>query len=195
MIDAWTALIVVDVQNDFCPGGSLAVAGGDEIVPLVNDLGKRFDRTVGYFWRASHQQIYQELHRMADAGWVRSETVTQVERPNRIVYEITDEGRATLDAWIDKPTEAPSVKEELLVKLFAYGEVDGKALVREIERRRDVHRERLAQFEEMMKEHYAKPARLPPHKKGRYLGLRLGILNEQSFLAWCDEALKLVGTR
>ena len=33
-----TALIVIDLQNDFCPGGALAVAGGDEIVPLVNAL-------------------------------------------------------------------------------------------------------------------------------------------------------------
>lgn len=32
------ALIVVDLQNDFCPGGALAVSGGDEIIPLVNDL-------------------------------------------------------------------------------------------------------------------------------------------------------------
>ncbi|MBP1885881.1 bifunctional nicotinamidase/pyrazinamidase [Sinorhizobium mexicanum] len=32
------ALIVIDVQNDFCPGGALAVAGGDEIVPIVNRL-------------------------------------------------------------------------------------------------------------------------------------------------------------
>lgn len=32
------ALIVIDVQNDFCPGGSLAVPGGDEIVPLVNKM-------------------------------------------------------------------------------------------------------------------------------------------------------------
>lgn len=32
------ALIVIDVQNDFCPGGALAVTGGDEIVPLVNRL-------------------------------------------------------------------------------------------------------------------------------------------------------------
>lgn len=46
MIDARTALIVVDVQNDFCPGGRLAVAGGDEIVPLVNDLGRRFSTIV-----------------------------------------------------------------------------------------------------------------------------------------------------
>ncbi|MEZ0003032.1 bifunctional nicotinamidase/pyrazinamidase [Sinorhizobium fredii] len=32
------ALIVIDMQNDFCPGGALAVAGGDEIVPIVNRL-------------------------------------------------------------------------------------------------------------------------------------------------------------
>ncbi|OAP41126.1 nicotinamidase [Sinorhizobium glycinis] len=32
------ALIVIDMQNDFCPGGALAVAGGDEIVPVVNRL-------------------------------------------------------------------------------------------------------------------------------------------------------------
>ena len=33
-----TALIVVDVQNDFCPGGALAVAGGDDIVPVINAM-------------------------------------------------------------------------------------------------------------------------------------------------------------
>ncbi len=31
-------LLVVDVQNDFCPGGALAVPGGDEVVPIVNSL-------------------------------------------------------------------------------------------------------------------------------------------------------------
>ena len=41
-----SALIVIDVQNDFCPGGALAVSGGDEIVPLVNRLIGRFDHVV-----------------------------------------------------------------------------------------------------------------------------------------------------
>lgn len=36
------ALLIVDVQNDFLPGGALAVAGGSEIVPLVNALARRF---------------------------------------------------------------------------------------------------------------------------------------------------------
>ncbi|MCL7465242.1 bifunctional nicotinamidase/pyrazinamidase [Phaeovulum sp. NW3] len=38
MRDASEALIVIDVQNDFCPGGALAVAGGNEIIGPVNDL-------------------------------------------------------------------------------------------------------------------------------------------------------------
>lgn len=41
-----TALIVVDVQNDFCPGGALAVPGGDEIVPVINALAPRFETVV-----------------------------------------------------------------------------------------------------------------------------------------------------
>jgi nicotinamidase/pyrazinamidase len=40
------ALILVDIQNDFCPGGSLAVPDGDAVVPVVNRLQKKFDRIV-----------------------------------------------------------------------------------------------------------------------------------------------------
>jgi nicotinamidase/pyrazinamidase len=41
-----TALVVIDVQNDFCAGGALAVPGGAEIVPLVNRLMARFDTVI-----------------------------------------------------------------------------------------------------------------------------------------------------
>ncbi|MBS0125750.1 bifunctional nicotinamidase/pyrazinamidase [Thetidibacter halocola] len=40
------ALIVIDVQNDFCPGGALAVSGGDEIVQPINALMARFDAVI-----------------------------------------------------------------------------------------------------------------------------------------------------
>ena len=36
------ALLIVDVQNDFCPGGALGVAGGDQIVPVLNRYARRF---------------------------------------------------------------------------------------------------------------------------------------------------------
>lgn len=41
-----TALLIIDVQNDFCPGGSLAVADGDAVVPVINRLIRRFPRVV-----------------------------------------------------------------------------------------------------------------------------------------------------
>lgn len=39
-------LLVVDVQNDFCPGGALAVPGGDAVVPVINRLARRFRHVV-----------------------------------------------------------------------------------------------------------------------------------------------------
>ena len=38
-----TALVIVDVQNDFCEGGSLAVQGGNAIVPVINSLRDKFE--------------------------------------------------------------------------------------------------------------------------------------------------------
>ena len=40
------ALIIVDLQNDFMPGGALAVTGGDQIIPVVNQLQRQFDLVV-----------------------------------------------------------------------------------------------------------------------------------------------------
>jgi nicotinamidase/pyrazinamidase len=40
------ALLIVDIQNDFCPGGALAVPNGDSVVPVVNKLIDRFDAVI-----------------------------------------------------------------------------------------------------------------------------------------------------
>jgi len=45
-IDQRDVLLVVDMQNDFLPGGALAVSDGDAIVPLINRLAKRFANVV-----------------------------------------------------------------------------------------------------------------------------------------------------
>jgi len=46
MPDVSDALLVIDVQNDFVPGGRLAVAGGTEIVPIINNLAKHFPHVI-----------------------------------------------------------------------------------------------------------------------------------------------------
>jgi len=42
MLQTGDALLIVDVQNDFCPGGSLPVPHGDEVVPVLNEYARRF---------------------------------------------------------------------------------------------------------------------------------------------------------
>lgn len=56
------ALLVIDVQNDFMPGGALAVSEGDQIVPLVNQLGGQFQHVV----------LTQDWHPPAHASFASS---------------------------------------------------------------------------------------------------------------------------
>jgi nicotinamidase/pyrazinamidase len=56
-------LLVVDVQNDFCPGGALAVPRGDDVVPIVNALGARFRNVVlTQDWHPSGHSSFVSAH-------------------------------------------------------------------------------------------------------------------------------------
>jgi nicotinamidase-related amidase len=44
--NAHDVLLVIDVQNDFCPGGRLAVAGGDLVVPVIHSIAPRFEHII-----------------------------------------------------------------------------------------------------------------------------------------------------
>ncbi len=63
------ALIVVDIQNDFIPGGALAVPGGDEVIPLVNRLQARFELIVATRdWHPSDHGSFAANHSGKRAG-------------------------------------------------------------------------------------------------------------------------------
>lgn len=82
-------LVVVDVQYDFLPGGSLAVAGGDEIVPLVNKLAGRFSNVVlTQDWHPADHISFASQH----AGKAPFETIeldygTQLLWPDHCVWQ------------------------------------------------------------------------------------------------------------
>jgi len=57
-------LLIVDVQNDFCPSGALAVPNGDEIVPVVNRLARRFAHIVmTQDWHPHGHSSFASAHR------------------------------------------------------------------------------------------------------------------------------------
>ncbi|MBA9077337.1 MULTISPECIES: bifunctional nicotinamidase/pyrazinamidase [Rufibacter] len=57
------ALILVDIQNDFIPGGALAVPGGEEIIALANQLQPKFDLVVAtQDWHPAHHKSFASQH-------------------------------------------------------------------------------------------------------------------------------------
>jgi len=65
------ALILVDVQNDFCPGGALPVPEGDQVVPVINRLQARFDLVVAtQDWHPADHGSFAANHPGKKAGEV-----------------------------------------------------------------------------------------------------------------------------
>ena len=63
-------LIVVDVQNDFCPGGSLPVPHGDEVVPVINRLAPMFGRWVyTRDWHPPNHVSFSDTPQYRDGSW------------------------------------------------------------------------------------------------------------------------------
>jgi nicotinamidase/pyrazinamidase len=62
------ALIIVDIQNDFLPNGALAVNGGDEIIPLINELQKQFELVVlTQDWHPKNHHSFASSHKSKNA--------------------------------------------------------------------------------------------------------------------------------
>ncbi len=64
------------------------------------ELARRFDRSIGYFWHATHQQIYRVLARMETAAWISAEIQAGESAPDRKVFSVSDAGRAELERWM-----------------------------------------------------------------------------------------------
>ncbi len=81
---AKTAFIAVDIQNDFCPGGALGVPGGEEVVPLVNELARRFPVSV----------LTQDWHPAGHISFASS-------HPGKKPYDSDNSGGRALTLWPD----------------------------------------------------------------------------------------------
>src|SRR3954462_10363666 len=79
------------------------------------DLTRRFDRSIGFFWSATHQQIYRVLARMEADGWVRCRHVAQHGRADKKVYAVAAAGRGELRRWLATPVPMEQFRSEVAV--------------------------------------------------------------------------------
>ena len=163
------------------------------------ELAHRFDRSIGYFWAATHQQIYRTLRTMEDDGWVHVDVVAQQGKPDKKVYGVTDDGRAELARWIAEPltgrgsSVTDSRTRELAVKIrgAAHGDVD--ALRGQVAALRSERARQLDTYLGFEKRQFPNPSALDGPTLHQYLVLRGGILAEEGSLRWLDEVLTALG--
>ncbi|MFD9127763.1 PadR family transcriptional regulator [Kitasatospora sp. NPDC059571] len=153
------------------------------------ELARRFDRSIGRFWTATHQQIYRVLRRMEADGWVASREVVQDGRPDKKVWSATSDGRAVLVDWLHEPVEPETVRHELAVKIRAAAFGDPAALVTEVERYRAEHAALLDHYLVGERRDFPDPDALDAGQQLQHVVLRGGIEYERMILAWLDDVL------
>lgn len=153
------------------------------------DLARRFDKSIGYFWHATHQQIYRELSRMEAAGWIASSTPADAGKTRKKEYRVLPAGRTELARWAQEPAQPMDLRDEFTVKLRAdavLGEVD---LSGELRRHIALHEERLAQYRAIEVRDFAPPRTLTRAQRIQHMILKKGILYEQGEIGWGWEML------
>lgn len=146
----------------------------------------------GCFWKASQQQVYAELAKLEQQGRVTYEVIPQPGRLDKKIYSITSEGQEDLINWLTQPTEPTAIREDLGVIGLAGHLVPSQVVVREIERRQNLHRS-MAQHLQKMDEHFAKNLdSLELKDLYMHLIIRRAIRYQEDWVAWCDESLEAI---
>jgi DNA-binding PadR family transcriptional regulator len=155
------------------------------------ELAKTFDTSIGFFWKADHQQIYRELTRLRDRGHVNGREVVQSGKPNKLVYSLTSTGKAALRHWAVRPSTPPSIKDDLLVRLLALDSIDVDSFRTDLMARLEYHRDRLSKYERILAKRFPQGA-VSPADTGKLIALRAGLRYERAAADSFEEALLIL---
>ncbi|MFF0360200.1 PadR family transcriptional regulator [Streptomyces fungicidicus] len=152
------------------------------------ELTRRFDRSIGYFWSATHQQIYRELGKLDAEGLIRALHSEQPARGQKKAYEVLPAGRAELARWTAASQDPKPHRDAMLLRLRAAAVVGTAGLEDDLRRHRELHERQLGEYREIERRDF------PPGKDGRedrlrHLVLRAGIDLETFWTQWLDRAL------
>lgn len=158
------------------------------------ELARRFDKSLGHFWQATHQQIYKELGTMEGAGLIEAQELPTARGQQR-QFQVCDDGRHALQDWCAQPADPRPIRDELLVRLRASAVLGTADISSEMRRHHGLHAEALQRYLDIATVDFPDGGRRSRSQQLQLAVLRAGIAYEQSWLAWCEQALEdLAGT-
>lgn len=147
------------------------------------DLLKQMSGSIGHVWAPAKSRLYSLLPRLVADGLTRSRAVVQSSRPDKQLYELTAEGRAALDTWLE--TVVPGDEKGFYLKLFVGGLTTHDVLRGHVEQYLDDARRRLEQLEAV-----ASGNRRSGNDWYHAFLLDLGLARARQSVAWADDVLR-----
>ncbi len=155
-----------------------------------SDLAGRFERSIGYFWHATHQQIYRELARLEEAALVES-LPPEPGRGRKKVYQVLPAGRTELERWVALDQDPKPMRDEFMVRLRAEAVVGPTGLAEDIRRRLALHRQKLAVYRAIEARDFSQEE-MPRKAQLQHLVLGAGILQESMWIEFSEKALAIL---
>ena len=152
------------------------------------ELARRFDRSMGYFWNATHQQIYRELGAMLKKGWI-SVIEDEHDTGRKKTYQVEQLGRTELADWMLKQSPPAQLREELMVRLRAEAQLGGNTVLPELERHLTLHQQNLKIYQSIYDKDFKHGNDQDRTQYIHKMILQLGIELETGWIDWLERVI------
>ena len=153
------------------------------------ELARRFDRSMGFFWNATHQQIYRELNHMLKKGWISTLLTDQTTISRKKTYQVEQLGRIELTTWLEQQSEPAQLRDDLMVRLRAEAQLGANTILPELERHLSLHKDKLALYQTIYDKDFQQG---DPTSRTLFIHkmiLELGISKEAEWIKWLERLI------
>ena len=163
------------------------------------DLASHLKQRFVPFGPVSHTQIYPALASLEQQGLVRYHIVEQhTVRPNKKVYELTEEGRSALRQWVESPTPLVIFSDEFCLKAYSLWLADPERMIERFREQAQLHQEQLEHYQRALQSKQLVIS-AEPEKADFFEGMdvlfQYVIGYEHNYLAWCQSMLQYLEQR
>lgn len=150
------------------------------------EIKKRMDTALQYFWGASYGSIYPTLNDLVCRG-LATKREDMASKRNKLIYTITDDGRAYLKEWLTFPAEKDELRYETLLKVFFGNDAGEEQTIRRIE---DFQHKVEKELSNLLEMEAVLKGCLSENRTHQYylLTVQFGIKTYRAYLEWCRDA-------
>lgn len=152
------------------------------------DIKKKMANSTDHFWKESDGALYPTLKQLHEEGLVTVEIENPDSGKPKKIYTITEDGLEEFRDWMTEDFEMPTARNELLLKVLFGSLVDKSVSIKHLTDFRYQLSKILTHYQNILNQFDKKENLFP------YLTVLSGVMNAQTYIDWCDAALKLLET-